>query len=461
MDRVRQAADHRDDMRRTAALACALLLVCVGSASAAPRLYVGFLDDLSFRWDADRTAAFDLARQSDATVVRTVVRWADVAPRRPAVGTDSGDPAYDFRDVDEFVRNAQQRGLEVLLTIWGTPAWANGGRGPNVPPTDGADLRAFATALADRYSGAHPGYPFARFYSVWNEPNSPRFLKAGDAPAAYAKLAAAAVAGIRAGSPNALVAVGETASRHAPAAFMEAVAQADPKLDFDAWAHHPYPPTAASGPDSPVAWPNVGLAALGRFAADVDRAFHRTRTQLWVTEYAESTTAVPPARQAADLSRAVTLAARVPAVTMFVWLMLRDHADEPWQSGLAGKPALAAFRAAADALDARDARVAVDTRQLQHVFQVPALELKWHIPVGEPVGITVQLASCKTGYVAAKMEPDGWVPVPVAFRAQPGVRYRLDLAIQDVHGFTVHRTLTLVGVGPRPPASGAAAAVCR
>src|SRR4051812_5135204 len=115
-------------------------------------MYLGFLDDLSFRWQGDRTAAFDLARQSDASVVRTVVRWYDVAPGRPAAAADSGDPAYDFRDVDESVRNAQLRGLEVLLTVWGTPPWANGGKGANVPPTSARDLQDFATALADRYS---------------------------------------------------------------------------------------------------------------------------------------------------------------------------------------------------------------------------------------------------------------------------------------------------------------------
>jgi hypothetical protein len=452
-----RAASINRSMRRTAALAFVLLLACAAPASAAPRLYVGFLDDLSFRWDADRTVAFDLARQSDATVVRTVVKWSDVAPARPAVGTDSGDSAYDFRDVDEFVRNAQQRGLEVLLTIWGTPAWANGGKGENVPPTKADDLRAFATALADRYSGAHPGYPFARFYSVWNEPNSPRFLKAADPAAAYATLAAAAVAGIRAGSPHALVALGETASRHAPAAFMEAVARDDPQLDFDAWAHHPYPPTAAQPPDAPAAWPNVGLPELGRFAEDVDRAFGRTQTPIWVTEYAESSTAVPPARLARDLTRAVTVAARVPAVTMFVWLMLRDHAGEPWQSGLQGKPALAAFRAAADALDARDEQVAVDSRHVLHVVHVPALELKWHIPTAEPVGVRLHLAGCGAYFGAAQMESDGWVPVQVALRARPGVRYRVDVEIEDVHGITVRRRLTLVGTGPKPPSGRAAA----
>ena len=48
----------------------------------------------------------------------------------PASATDPFDPAYTFGDVDEFVRNAQERGVEVLITLWGTPGWANGGQKP-------------------------------------------------------------------------------------------------------------------------------------------------------------------------------------------------------------------------------------------------------------------------------------------------------------------------------------------
>jgi Cellulase (glycosyl hydrolase family 5) len=436
-------------------LACALLVLCAGSASAAPRMYLGFLDDQSFRWLPDRTTSFELARQSNASVVRTIVRWYDVAPVRPADATDAGDPAYDFRDVDEFVRNAQQRGLEVLLTVWGTPGWANGGRAPNVAPANARDLQDFATALADRYSGRHPGYPFARFFAIWNEPNSPRFLASPDAAAAYARIAAAGVAGVKAGSPQALVALGETASRHAPAAFVDAVAKANPRLRFDAWAHHPYPPNAGQSPDAPARWPDVGLGEVARFGDELDRVFHRRQTRVWLTEYAESTSrSVDAQRQAADVSRAVTLAARVPRVDMFVWMMLRNHPGEPWQSGLAGRPALDRFRGAALALDPRNALVPIASGQGSYVLHVPALELKWHIPVAEPVGVKLRLGSCATTSVAAKMEPDGWVPVPLSLRATPGARYRLDVQIQDVHGVSVHRTIELVasGIGTRSTA---------
>jgi hypothetical protein len=417
-------------------------------------MYLGFLDDVSFRWSPNRAASLDLASRSGATVVRTIVRWDEVARTRPRNPGSSWDPAYNFRDVDELVVNAQQRGLEVLLTLWGTPRWANGGAAPSVPPARAADLAGFARAVADRYDGLHAGHPFVRFYSIWNEPNSRRFLEARDRAAVYARLARAGRAGVKLGSPQALVAVGETAARQAPAAFMAAVARAAPDLRFDAWAHHPYPPTAKASPDTPWPWPSVGLKELGRFQRAVGAAFRRPDVPVWVTEYAQSTTAVSPGRQAADLRRAIDLARGVPYVDMFVWLMLRDHRGEPWQSGLVGKPGYAAFRAAAAPLDPRNADVDVDTREAVHLLRVPALELRWHLPTASVVGVTARVGDCSPVEISAKIGRAGWVVVPVGLRPQPGVRYRLDLRIADAHGFAVQRTLELTGVGPQVATDG-------
>ena len=58
--------------------------------------------------------------------------WRRGAPRMPA---NPFDRAYRFADLDEFVRNAATRGIAVMLTIWGTPGWANRGKGQQVAPT--------------------------------------------------------------------------------------------------------------------------------------------------------------------------------------------------------------------------------------------------------------------------------------------------------------------------------------
>ena len=54
------------------------------------------------------------------------------------------------------MRNAQVRGLEVLMTIWGTPGWANGGKAASFLPKNMTDFKNFCRALAARYSGALP-----------------------------------------------------------------------------------------------------------------------------------------------------------------------------------------------------------------------------------------------------------------------------------------------------------------
>jgi hypothetical protein len=450
--------------------------------TAAPRLYLGFLDDQAFRWEPERIANFDLAKHEGATVVRSIVNWSVAAPVKPRRPADPFASEYRLGDVDELVRNAERRGIEVLLTIWGTPRWANGGARPNVAPSDPGDLRDFAHALAARYSGHKPGYPFVRFYTVWNEPNaeqflSPQFDPAGRpaAPAVYASLVAAAYDGVKSASPRALVAAGETAPRgrdraraerqdtESPARFARLVAAAAPDLAFDAWAHHPYPPNDLTHPDAPQRWPAVGFTNLGRFDASLARWFRRAQVPLWLTEIAYRTSpeirgAAPYPLQAAYLRRTLELARAQPGVAMLVWFVFRDEPGEPWQSGLVdrlgrAKPSLKTFAAGAVGA-ARELAVVADPRSGVHAFRVPALELRSHLDSGARLGVRYTLAACgrnlASGMTASRIGADGWVPVTTRFRIVPGTTYRLALRIEDVHGQQVRRELAVSARGDRP-----------
>ena len=294
---------------RLAALGALALVLAPASASAAPRMLVGFQDDMSFRIRPDRQLVLDRAQEANATIIRATVNWWDVARTRPKDATDPFDPAYNFRDIDELARGAQIRGIELLLTIWGTPGWANGGKGRNHMPKSLSDLSQFAYALALRYSGRYPGYPFVRYYSIWNEPNleqflAPQFDKKGHdiAPALYAHLCRASYGPIKAGNPLALVAIGETSARgrdvlnkgttqetHSPGKFAELVSKQRPKVQFDAWAHHPYPTSPGLKPTAKVRWPNVSLGMLPRLETALDRWFGRRRVPVWITEYGHET----------------------------------------------------------------------------------------------------------------------------------------------------------------------------
>ena len=170
------------------------------------------------------------------------------------------------------------------------------------------DFQNFAKAVASRYSGRTAGYPFVRFFGIWNESNlglflSPQFNSKGQivSPAAYAKLAAAGYAGIKAGNAKALVAIGETSSSGRdkkkagasdavrPGTFAQLVAKANKKLKFDAWAQHPYPVPVNQKPTQKVQWPNVALTSLPQFETSLDTWFGRKNIPVWITEYGNET----------------------------------------------------------------------------------------------------------------------------------------------------------------------------
>jgi cellulase (glycosyl hydrolase family 5) len=463
-------------------LAClAAIVIIPQAAAAAARMYVGFQDDPSFRFRDTRQSNLDAAQAANATIIRSQVTWSQIAPTRPANGADPFDPAYArLSDVDEFVRSAQRRGMEVLLTIYGTPSWANRGRKPNVAPTRMSDLTDFARALAARYSGRFAGYPYVRSFSVWNEPNlnqflSPQFGAGGRsiAPATYARIYRAAYAGIKAGNPKALVGIGETSARghdkptsgrvqdsHSPGKFAQLVAKADPRLRFDAWAEHPYPFTPSQPPTARVRLPNVSLGQIPQFQKLVDKAFNRHGTPIWVTEYSHETRpqdsrGVSYSTQSSYAQKALAIAKTTPGISMFIWFVLRDDPSDPWQSGLldergSRKPAFTAFASAAANLDARNAIVYVKVGKANPTVRVSALELASRNGPGARVGVTYKVVFKDTVVAVAQpvatIDPDGWISLPLAFKPDAKRSYTATFDIGDASNNHIKRTLTLVSV---------------
>jgi Cellulase (glycosyl hydrolase family 5) len=452
----------------------AAALPSAAEAASAPRLYVGFQDDPSFRWSPARAANLDRAAQARVSVLRTTVTWATVAPTRPASAGDPFDPTYRFDDLDELVRGAQQRNVEVLLTVWGTPGWANGGRGWNRLPTNLSDLTAFTRALASRYSGRWAGYPHVRFYSIWNESNREQFLApqytsggAFVAPLHYARLYRAAYAGIKYGNSTARIAIGETASNgrnvrlgrrgvqetSSPGRFAQALGQQRPRLRFDAWAHHPYPTSSSASPAQRFAWPGVGLSNLEQFGKVLDTSFARRNTPIWITEYAHQTQgpgSVTPALQATYLAQALGLARANPRVGMFVWFVFRDEASGAWKSGVASasgaaKPSLARFRTIAAAVDARNPVLTVGAGQ--PTIRFSALPLAYTSPVGSLLTTSYQVWSgsrlVASGVGSSVLVRDGWFASRVPFQPAGGQSYRVSVQAVGPNGATVSRTATI------------------
>jgi Cellulase (glycosyl hydrolase family 5) len=441
-------------------------------------MWMGFTDDPELRYGPDRSALLDLVAANGSTLVRTGVLWNATAPTRPENPTDPFDPAYKFDDLDEFVRNAQARDLEVYLAIWGTPSWANGERAPQFAPTDPNDFKAFAQAVATRYSGRFPGLPFVRFFGIWNESNLATFLRpqfdgAGRiiGPAIYARLAIAGFAGIKAGNPRALVGIGETSSngrnRHvagltdtvAPGTFMQLVAKAAPRMRFDAWAQHPYPFPVSSPPTQIARWPNVTLSSLTRLGPELDRSFGRKNIPIWVTEYGIETRPGEPkgvseAIQARYLPEAVAIARREPRVRMFVWFIFEDSLQSSWQSGLyrlsgGGKRSAGAWARVAPALDARNAQVTARGGTVGPLATVYLRAFCANNPVGTPIGTTtrVRVSGSLVGVTQAQIPlgDDCTVPVRLPITVRRGTTYVATVDANAVGGNTARRVITLTG----------------
>jgi hypothetical protein len=468
---------------RSCLIAACLLVTgaAATSANAAGHMWMGFQDDPALRWQRGRAATFDRIQQFNASVVRTTVYWSRTAPRRPARPANPFDRAYRFADLDEFVRNAATRGIAVMLTIWGTPRWANGGKGANVAPRHDADLTSFARAVANRYNGKHRGLPAVQFYGVWNEPNlglflTPQYDKKGRpvSPRIYARLYRAAYAGIKAGNPEALVGIGETSPRGrnaplgeagaqetlAPQTFARLLAATRPRVRFDAWSHHPYS-TLGAGPGQRVRYPNANLPMLPMFEQHLNSWFNRKSTPIWVTEYGFQTKpgerkGVAPARQAAYLRTAVAMARRMPFVQMFVWFIFRDDPTSGWQSGVLyrngrEKPAANVFPNLAASVDGRNRVVTVRSGTRRPVVEVPAFEF------AARGGPRAKVFSTVKAYLGGKLVSASQPP-PAAASASGYVRLRtpiprvvrhyeyvVSFELSDSHGNRIYRYVTIGG----------------
>src|SRR4051812_7893271 len=101
---------------------------------------VGFFDDPSFRWSEDTTENLLEAQRAHTSIVHILANWSTIAKFRPKNPLNGSDPAYTLKDIDQLTLSAEQYGMEVLLTVTGTPAWANGGKTPNIAPKNMNDL---------------------------------------------------------------------------------------------------------------------------------------------------------------------------------------------------------------------------------------------------------------------------------------------------------------------------------
>jgi len=286
-------------------------------------------------------------------VVRYTLRWDQIAPTQPVDSRNPADAAYTWGASDAVLAGLHARGIGAVVTLLGSPAWANGGRSSNWAPSSKYSFANFAFAAATRY-------PWVREWVIWNEPNQQRWLRPTSSRAYVDTLLNPAYVQLHKANPANRVGGGVTAPRGnvggvSPVDWIRGMHAARARLD--AYAHHPYPldPRRESPTSGGCAQcETITMATLGRLLTEVRRNFGSAR--IWLTEYGYQTNpperllGVPPASQALYLASAARKAYEAPNVDMLIQFLVRDDSLlSGWQSGLftadgVAKPAYDAFR---------------------------------------------------------------------------------------------------------------------
>jgi len=319
------------------AAVCALVVPAPGAASSFVRY--GIQDDAWLVYGPGTLESrFDRLESLGVKLVRFNLRWDEIARRRPENPRSSRDPAYRWGTPDAVLGGLRKRRIVALVTLLGTPRWANGGNAFNSAPTDGTSFGNFAFAAASRYG-------WVRDWLVWNEPNQRRWLRPTSARVYTLRLLNPAYREIHRAIPGARVAGGATAPRAnfggvSPIAWIRGMRQSRALLD--AYAHHPYPLRPKT--ESPTAGAcahcaTITMATLDRLLGEVRRAFGPKR--IWLTEYGyqtnppDSLLGVSQLLQARYLSEAAELVHRAPLVDVLIQFLVVDDSDlAGWQSGL-------------------------------------------------------------------------------------------------------------------------------
>jgi hypothetical protein len=187
-------------------------------------------------------SAPDQARELDGMVamgakwLRFDIPWTVVEQTRGV---------YDWKVEDTVVSAARARGLNVLLMIGYTPAWARSSECPaddKCEPANVADYARFAEATVRHYAPMG-----VSAYELWNEPNlGGVFWKPKANPVKYVSMVRAAYPLMKAVDPSATILVGSMAPapddgvNMSSTQFLKAAYAAGLHGTFDALSNHPY-----------------------------------------------------------------------------------------------------------------------------------------------------------------------------------------------------------------------------
>jgi hypothetical protein len=352
-------------------------------------------DDARVLSGSTREATLDEMKGLGADVVKVTVFWRDVAADQPANGEDPGAyPAAKWATYDSAIQGIVARGLQPFVDVSGpAPDWATPKRSdpPGAYRPNAGEFGKFAKAVGTRYSGSG-ALPAVRLWSVWNEPNLPRFLlpqRGSDrrhtpvSPTLYRRLYLAARSGLGASGHGSdtilmgeLLPVGKSSrsprSSLRPLEFLRELACVDrhfrayrgsaakargckgyKAIPVTGVAYHPY--ALAGGPTRrPPNRDDASIGTLSRVTRTLDRLRSHgrfsgpKRIPLWLTEFGVQTDppdflfGAPIKRVPGYLGLSERLAFRNSRVRSYSqYPLVDDSSNNGFQSGLRfsnGKP---------------------------------------------------------------------------------------------------------------------------
>jgi len=152
------------------------------------------MDDLSAE---ERRNALDRLAAAGIEWVRLRIDWGEIEPE---------PGAFDWGHTDALLSAVAAVGLEPVVVLDGSPAWARhrldvgAANAPLAPPEDPRAFAPFAAAFAQRYA------PRVRAYQIWDEPNiAPHWGNHRIDPVGYTQLLKVGAEAIRAVDGDAII----------------------------------------------------------------------------------------------------------------------------------------------------------------------------------------------------------------------------------------------------------------
>jgi hypothetical protein len=248
-------------VRRALLLSLALVAVNAASAHAAVTTKKAIWGPV----EIDAESQFPVYRELGAGIYQTTLKWDEVASLEPLDAKDVDDPSYEWPDeIDTAIAEAKSAGLQVALTVTGTPSWSK----------QTGDFATFIQAAAKRYKNVH-------LWSIWDGP-----YKGGAKQ--YAQILDGSYAKLKAASKRNQV-IGGQSTNASVASWVKKLKLANgkaPRMDF--YGHD------ISGPKPPT---KTSLEALGErvghklFLSPVHLTLSPTKQAAWIKAALKATKA--------------------------------------------------------------------------------------------------------------------------------------------------------------------------